>query len=1263
MTKAREIAELGQKLTVDASGNLGFAGDLELGDNNKAIFGAGSDLQIYHDGDHSYIADEGTGELRLEASSLIRMMGNNGETLAVFNEDGAVSLRYDGSAKLATTSTGVDITGTLTSDGLTVDGLAKIQGVSTGLLINETDTTDVNSYLTTSGGVFKIFTTNDAFSSFTERLRVNHSTGDISFYEDTGTTAKFFWDASEERLKLTTSSAGALVLDRGASGNQIRFDNAGTVLGYIGYLDGTGFGIAGNNGTADLVVDESGNVGIATTLPTNRLTAMAGSSNTAVATFGGTNTSRGLVISTNTGGGLNEAGVDFNAQTATYGQLRFSIAGSEAMRIDSSGNLIVGGTVEGYTGYADTLTVSNTTGLAGMTIRSANTSTGSIFFSDVNANTGSGAYAGYLQYLHSVDAMLLGTGSTERMRIDSSGQVGIGTSSPSSYHANADNLVIQDSGNAGITIATTDSAYYSQINFADGTSGAQAYTGILRYAHSDNSLRIIVNTGEKMRISSGGVVSIGNTAPKTWHSNSTGVIQFGGVGALENYNTTDDVVIFSANQYRASDGVFKYMETNEATRIVQYQGNIFFATAPSGTADTAATFTNRLYITNTGNVGIGTDSPVVPLNIEAAGSSSAGENTHLRINDTTNMAAGVGGVIQLSGEADSGGTTQYSFATIKGIKENGTSGNYDGALTFSTRTNGVSPAAERMRIDSSGNLIVSKTTTGWNDEGIVLFSTAAASGSRIDVTTDGGSPINLNRLTSDGEIAGFYKDGTQVGSIGTAGGDLYIGNTDTGLYFNDNTNVIHSYNVSTQSGGSTDGTVDLGQSSVRWKDLYLSGSLSDGTTSRTVADIVGLTSSQFLRSDADDTASGDITFTGFVTFDNDASPAVKIISDDFAEGLEIHRNHASNAPAIKFSNTSAQLGILYANSSEDLIWRDGASTNNNTIWTSGNDGSGSGLDADTVDGIEASSFLRSDQSDTMTGDLTVSENLKADGGNLIIGDDAYSTSSSYVGMKTSFMSGTSDYMIISGTSDGNTYVSAKSGSDVHIRGGANNSVYAITVYPDQWPTVGNSAHTIWHAGNATGAGYVDVATGNYGTIKVDDDRSTGWAGYAIQDDWVFMGRADDCGIYNDTDNEWAIYIVRNAETRLYYNGLEKLRTASGGITVTGALTATSDITAYFSDERLKDFDGKIEGALDKVSQLSGYYFRENDKAKELGFENDARQVGVSAQEVEAVLPEVIKPAPVDPEYKTVQYEKLVPLLIEAIKELKEEVRQLKEDKA
>lgn len=149
------------------------------------------------------------------------------------------------------------------------------------------------------------------------------------------------------------------------------------------------------------------------------------------------------------------------------------------------------------------------------------------------------------------------------------------------------------------------------------------------------------------------------------------------------------------------------------------------------------------------------------------------------------------------------------------------------------------------------------------------------------------------------------------------------------------------------------------------------------------------------------------------------------------------------------------------------------------------------VDAATLDSLDSTQFLRSDTSDTMTGDLTVSENLKADGGTLIMGDDAYSTSTSYVGMKTSFMSGSTDYMIISGHSDGNTYVSAKSGSDVLINGGGNVSTYGIKVYPDQNPTVGTSNYTIWHSGNdGSGSGLdADTLDGVQGSSYLRSDAA------------------------------------------------------------------------------------------------------------------------------------------------------------------------------
>jgi hypothetical protein len=107
----------------------------------------------------------------------------------------------------------------------------------------------------------------------------------------------------------------------------------------------------------------------------------------------------------------------------------------------------------------------------------------------------------------------------------------------------------------------------------------------------------------------------------------------------------------------------------------------------------------------------------------------------------------------------------------------------------------------------------------------------------------------------------------------------------------------------------------------------------------------------------------------------------------------------------------------------------------------------------------------------------------------------------------------------------------------------------------------------------------------------------------------------------------------------------------------GEIRATGNITAFFSDDRLKTKLGNIENALDKVLTLSGFYYVPNETAQDLGYE-PVRDVGVSAQQVQAVQPEVVVPAPIDANYLTVRYDRLVPLLVEAIKELDAKVKAL-----
>lgn len=114
---------------------------------------------------------------------------------------------------------------------------------------------------------------------------------------------------------------------------------------------------------------------------------------------------------------------------------------------------------------------------------------------------------------------------------------------------------------------------------------------------------------------------------------------------------------------------------------------------------------------------------------------------------------------------------------------------------------------------------------------------------------------------------------------------------------------------------------------------------------------------------------------------------------------------------------------------------------------------------------------------------------------------------------------------------------------------------------------------------------------------------------------------------------------------------------TAGSGTAGEIRATNNITAYYSDDRLKTKLGNIKDALDKVKTLSGFYYEANNIAQSLGYDV-VKEVGVSAQQVQAVLPEVVVPAPIDDKYLTVRYEKLIPLLIEAIKELDEKVEAL-----
>ena len=163
---------------------------------------------------------------------------------------------------------------------------------------------------------------------------------------------------------------------------------------------------------------------------------------------------------------------------------------------------------------------------------------------------------------------------------------------------------------------------------------------------------------------------------------------------------------------------------------------------------------------------------------------------------------------------------------------------------------------------------------------------------------------------------------------------------------------------------------------------------------------------------------------------------------------------------------------------------------------------------------------------------------------------------------------------------------------------------------------------------------------------------------------------------NSTSNYW--YTGIRTSTQLVGNtGYHIYSSAAGqtvfGLTAGGEMRAKFNVIAYYSDDRLKTKVGKLDNALSKVCSLNGFIYVENEKAKELGYDSNREQVGLSAQEVQNVLPQAVRLAPVDCEidedgndksisgedYLTLDYAKVVPLLVEAIKELKQEIEELK----
>jgi hypothetical protein len=244
------------------------------------------------------------------------------------------------------------------------------------------------------------------------------------------------------------------------------------------------------------------------------------------------------------------------------------------------------------------------------------------------------------------------------------------------------------------------------------------------------------------------------------------------------------------------------------------------------------------------------------------------------------------------------------------------------------------------------------------------------------------------------------------------------------------------------------------------------------------------------------------------------------------------------------------------------------------------------------------------------------------------------------------------------------------GPALHISGGSGTEG-DITIPHDESLQIGHwneSTDTFIERIRMNTSGQVGIGTTTVGQFSSLDvgltvDSGNAYSGIAMTDGSTTSTLAQGYSttyLYNQA-NGGMLFGTNNTErVRILANGKVGIGTTSPAqaLHVVGSIVATGNITAYYSDERLKNLIGTIPNALDKVSQLNGYYYTPNDTAKGLGVESKGVEVGVSAQEIETVLPEIIADSVVGTGYKTVMYEKITPLLIEAIKELTTKVNAL-----
>ena len=622
--------------------------------------------------------------------------------------------------------------------------------------------------------------------------------------------------------------------------------------------------------------------------------------------------------------------------------------------------------------------------------------------------------------------------------------------------------------------------------------------------------------------------------------------------------------------------------------------------------------------------------------------------------------SGSNATVVVQGLGSNGGGIEISGGTAGGGNIYGING---GGLVFGTYIGpvGTEIYSERARIDANGNVII---------RGLVGIGTSTAAG--ITTPTAGsnlyvwGNIIIANTATTSSAL--IFPNNTSLsggvfgpsGTIQVAGvGNSFTG--DSSNFFWDNNNKRLGIGTGTPSY----------QFSLYGTDYVLFNSRPGNSARQEIT--VGNVVSYGAVLGYDPTIPQSI---GYLRRGDSAatSPAIawSYVSSNYRVGINavtqpqnaievngavaIGNNYAGNAPMTNANGASIQgavgIGTFTPSANLNNALTVFANTGGGIELASGGAGGGGNISALTSGGLKFSNYTGAVGSETFTETMRVTST-----GDVGINQPSPVNTSGYTTLQIN--NGTNGGMLrlTNGTQTYWNYVN----SGGAFLGSYSNDPLIMQTNSTERMRITNAGNI--NMGTTTSGGYLTLQRGGSASTAPDIATGDGTQSTYINSNWgsgsynPYVQASDHGIIYHNGTIETGQFVISPWSS--IAKGL-RINT-SGNVAMANNLTVTGEVYAYYSDRRLKDNIEPISNAINIINSISGVYYNANDLAVELLREDKtARKVGVLAQEIQAVMPEVVRQAPFDiaadgssisgENYQTVQYDKLVPLLIQAVKE-------------